>query len=539
MKPKKILAMLLASTMVAGCLAGCGQIGTTNEESKTGAKVEESKEEPSLFNAPGTLPIVNEPITLKVLTQDQNNPYTGNETENSKLWGWLEEKTGIHFEVESYPIAELTQKLPLIMSTPEEMPDLIFRCDLTSSDILNYGMNGQLLMLDELIEEYAPNVQECFETLDGAYGATVAADGHIYSLPAFNARVSNTMIAMNQKFLDSVDMEAPTPFEELYEVFKAIQAHDDPNGDGIKDNEYCWSDYYLSFRHFAMAMGGLNCYWPWTGILFDNDGNDVFFALTSDRYKDLLTWLNKFYEEGMIDPEVFTQTVAERDAKEAENRTFIKSVVSDPKSDGWNGAEGDFWPTPVKLYEEDTPLITTGASYQTDIGAVSAYTEYPEICVMVMDFLYSEEGSMVASMGMEGVDFNVISEDPFIVEMLEGHVISDSSSEYMVLVPRWRRDEWVQPAELELAQYRNELIAEYGVFAFQNYLKFTPEESEAIATNGADLGLFCDDYFVGFVNGNYDIEKDWDAYVAECKKMKSEELTEIYQKAFNRYYGLD
>ncbi len=548
MKCKKILAMLLAAVMTAGCLAGCGQQAVNNKESESvpasnvGTESDASSETPeetSLFNEPGTLPIVNEPITLKVITQDQTNTHTGNEADKSKLWAWLEEKTGVHFEVESYPIDELKQKLPLLMATPDDMPDMFWRCDLTASDILSYGQNGQLLKLDELLEEYAPNVQECFDTVDGAYGAAVAADGNIYSLPSYNASVANVMIAMNQQFLDNTGKKAPTTFEELYDVFKAIQAHGDANGDGTKNNEYCWSDEYKNFRRTAMAMGGLNCYWPWEGCLFDSDGNEVFFALTSDRYKDLLTWLNKFYEEGMIDPETFTQTTAEKNAKSDANRTFLKEKVSDPESASWNGVEGDFWPVPVKMYEEDTPLITIGASYQTDIGAVSAYTEYPEICVMVMDFLFTEEGSMVASMGMDGVDFNVVSEDPFIIEKIEGHGANEELSEYALCVPRWKRDEWVQPASTQHGRDRNELIKEYGVFAFQNYLKFTAEESDAIATASADLGLYCNDYFVGFVNGTYDIEKDWDAYVAECKKMKSEELTEIYQKAFNRYYGLD
>ena len=295
------------------------------------------------------------------------------------------------------------------------------------------------------------------------------------------------------------------------------------------------------FRRGAMVWAGLNCYWPWNGILFDNDGDDVFFVNTSDRYRELLTWLNKFYEEGMIDPEIFTQTSTEDNAKNKQNLTFIKYTVADPENNpNFEGPYGDFWPTPLTINAGETPLVTIGADYQTDIGAVSAYTEYPEICVMVMDYLFTEEASLVASMGMEGVDFKVVSEDPFLVEQIDmDHYWNDQGSEYAVLVPRWKRTEWNQPKSTQLQRDLDALVAEYGVFAFQNYVKFTTEESDAIASTSADLGLFCDDYFVGFINGTYDIEKDWDEYVAECKKMKCDELEEIYQKAYNRYYGLD
>ena len=547
MKTKKLMTLLMAVIMLLSCLVGCG----TPDDSKTtvapsnqttGAGTTDAgtteAETKSLFNEPGTLPIVNETVTLKVITVDQNNPNTGNKTSNSKIWAWLEEKTGVHFEVESYPAEELKQKLPLIMSTPDEMPDLLFRCNLSASDILNYGINGQILMLDDLLEEYAPNIQECFDTVNGMYGASVAADGHFYSLPSYNASVARIFGTLNQQYLDNVGMKAPTTFEELYEVFKAIQAHDDPNGDGIKNNEFCWSDEYSEFRRLAMQMGGLNCYWPWNGCLFDSDGDEVFFALTSDRYKELLTWLNKFYEEGMIDPETFTQTMDEARAKFAENRSFLKQSIADPENKAWNGVEGDF-PVALKINKEDTPLITIGAGYQTDIGAVSAYTKYPEVCVMVMDFLFSEEGSQMACFGMEGVDYTVKSKDPlWVLDIDAEHGAGESKSAYAVCVPRWRRDDWKKGTPTATNAAIAELVADYGKFAFQNYLKFTSEESDAIATYSADLGLYCDDYFVGFVNGTYDIEKDWDAYVAECKKMKSEELTAVYQQAYNRFFGV-
>lgn len=79
MKSKKALALLLTAAMTVGILAGCGskENGTkTSEETKNQTQVSSvessasgSVEEPSLYNV-GSLPIVNEPVTLKVLTPD-------------------------------------------------------------------------------------------------------------------------------------------------------------------------------------------------------------------------------------------------------------------------------------------------------------------------------------------------------------------------------------------------------------------------------------------------------------------------------------
>ena len=79
----------------------------------------------------------------------------------------------------------------------------------------------------------------------------------------------------------------------------------------------------------------------------------------------------------------------------------------------------------------------------------------------------------------------------------------------------------------------------YGRFGWQNYIHLTPEQTEQINVLSTDLGLYCDDYFVGFITGSYDLEKDWDAYIKECESMGVAELTEIYQSAYNTFFGVE
>ena len=74
--------------------------------------------------------------------------------------------------------------------------------------------------------------------------------------------------------------------------------------------------------------------------------------------------------------------------------------------------------------------------------------------------------------------------------------------------------------------------------AFQNYLHYTTEESEALSTYEAELGGYLDDYFAGFITGTYDLDKDWDAYVAKCNSLGADKVVEIYQAAYNRFYNV-
>ena len=537
-RTKKVLAMLLATTTAIGCLSGCGQ-GASKESSEVSNNVESTSqissevvEEPSLFNV-GTLPIVNEPITLKVLTIDKATQ----KASEDGVWKWLEEQTGIHFEIESYSSEEMKSKLPLIMATPDDMPDLFINCNFTEADIVQYGQNGQILALDELIEEYGTNTKAMFEETETGYGAAVASDGHIYSLPAMNGVPTYVYYSINTRFLENSGIEkVPTTLEELYDAM-VIMRKSDANGDGIVGNEILWSSVPKVFKRQALGMVGLKCYWPWQGCLFDDKDGEVFFVPTSEEYKYLLTVLNNMYEIGAIDQEIFTQTANEYKDKFFSDLTFMGERTDDPEASGYTGQTGSAYIAPFTSAVHDEPTIILGSDYQTNFGSISAYTEYPEICMLLMDFMYTDEASVISHWGMEGVDFKVTSEEPWTIEKISDDIpLKQGPTTHPM--PKWIREDRVQQAATALGRTRDELVAEYGKFGWQNYVKLTTEEADEVSVISADLGLYCDDYFVGFITGSYDIEKDWDAYVKTCESMKLKEITEVYQAAYNRFMGV-
>ncbi len=539
MNAKKLVALILAVLMVVGCIAGCNNNnpGTTTEPSKstTPKDTTVATTEPSLFNV-GSLPIVNEEITLKVLTQDPvGQAY--DTADKAGYWTWLEEQTGIHFEVESYSAEELKTKLPLIMASPEQMPDLFIQCGFSEADYLNYGGNGQILKLNDLLDEYGTNIKELWEEKPESYGAFVVADGSIYGLPSMNYSTAHVVYAINERFLENAKQKVPTTLEELTDVLVAM-TKTDANGDGIVGNEVLWSCEPKAFKRQALSMVGIAAYWPWQGCIFDDKDGEVYFAPTSDEYKYLLGQLHEMWEAGAIDEEIFTQTFDEHYAKFQQDLVFMGEYTDDPESSTFKGMTGWTYITPVTSAVHDEPTYVLGADYQQGIGAVSAYTEYPEICVLLLDYMYSEEATMASRWGLEGVDFKYVSKDPFKVESLvDGFTAGYGYTP--ILAPRWVKASMVLPADTELRETLAQVKEDYGRFGWQNYLHLTTEQSDKIAELSTDLGLYCDDYWAGFINGTYDLDKDWDAYVKECEKMGAAELTAVYQDAYNVYFGVE
>lgn len=544
---RKLMASMLAVSMLAATFVGCGKgessNGTveTNTEQASESNVTETQEEKPLYNV-GSLPIVNEPVTLKILVPDSATNKNQKTAADAGIWEWLTEQTGITFEIESYPEEELRTKLPLIMTTPDDMPDIFMGFGFSAADTLLYGQNGQLLMLDDYIEEYSTYLKQAFEEVEGGYGAAVSADGHIYAVPAYNNKISVANYHMNSRFLENAGLstEQPKTLEELYEVFKTIKATD-ANGDGIVGNEICLSMQPRMLKTGLLPAVGINCFWPWEGCLFDAKDDEVFFVPTSDEYKYLLEWLHTCYDEEMLDNEVFTQTTEEYKAKIKNDLIFMADAAyfSDPEGATWDGRTGCMMVEPLTSAVNDEQFWTSGATYQDYFGAISAFTEYPEVCMLLIDYLYSYEASLVSKYGLEGVDYVVTSEEPFVIDSAKPEEWVEGSGPSCFALPRYIRDEWTQPYDTVMTQERADVNAEFAKFAWQNYIKVTTEESDRINVLSTDLGLYCDDYWVGFITGQYDLEKDWDAYVKGCESMGVEELTEIYQSAYNRFYGLD
>lgn len=550
MKLKKLTAIFVVVAMMATMLFGCGNPDagkttvadnkTTQGNDSTGEGTEAPTEAGDPLYNVGSLPIVNEKITLKVLTQDATGK-AWESADKSGYWAWLEEKTGIHFEVESYAKEELASKLSLIMATPDEMPDIFLNVGFDASKVQQYGLSGQLLMLDDYIEQYGTNTKEVFAAVDGALGGAKSADGHIYSLPYISMNRSASIYVLNSRFMENAGLDpekdAPKTIEELYEVFKAIQKAD-ANGDGIVGNEICWSSTTKDFYRGALSMVGIACYWPVSGCVFDQKNDEVFFVPTSEEYKYLLSWLSKFYEEGMLDQELFTQTSEQRNAKNKADLVFMNHTYDDPENSNYAGRSGAFFlDAPLTSAVSDKPLVATSALYNPDIAAISAYTEYPEVCMLLLDYFYSAEASKTAKYGLDGVDYK-FDESGFAVTASSEWVYGSGPTTLMVNY--WDRIESkpAAPKGTTLAQRRTEYCTDYSAFAFQNYLKFTDEQSNTLATLTADLGLYCDDYFVGVITGNYDLEKTWDDYVKKCEGMQLAEITKIYQDAYNVFFGI-
>lgn len=150
------------------------------------------------FNASG-LPIVSEPITLKILTQDPSSTTTFSKAGDAPVWKYLSEKLGVNFEFESYSGEDLSTKLSLIMADPDTYPDIFWQSTLTEEQVASYGAQGMLLNMNDLIEQYGENIKAAWAQNTAYKGYAASTDGNVYALPSYNTPASPWSIMVNDR----------------------------------------------------------------------------------------------------------------------------------------------------------------------------------------------------------------------------------------------------------------------------------------------------------------------------------------------------
>lgn len=201
--------------------------------------------------------------------------------------------------------------------------------------------------------------------------------------------------------------------DDLIEVFK--QMKEICPTDELGNETYAaslWPDWDGSMVMYVKALGtayygydelGLGLYDPITGEYYD--------ALMEDGpYIEMLHFFNKMYREGLLDPNSMTQTYDEMGQK-VKNGGVFWGIFNYASSMVYNTenhlADGKMMY--ARMPDEAHPIVyglnTVGGNR---IWSVGAHTAYPELCLAILDYLATPEGSMTMWYGPRGLmwDYN-------------------------------------------------------------------------------------------------------------------------------------
>lgn len=486
------------------------------------------------------MPIVNEPITLKMFAGMSNS--TLNNWDDILVFNTYEEMTGIHVDFEQTSADSLEEKRNLALAGGT-LPDVFFAANLTALDLFKYGSQGTFIPLNDLIEEYAPNLKALMEENPEIRKGMTFPDGNIYSLPylvdpAFTSLRTNPLPYINKEILDYVDMELPETIEDFYDFLVAVK---EKGPDGVVPFGVPDIDYLFFWLKGSYDIGN-------TGrdlIDKDPETGDLRFYPTEDHYKEMLEFTNKLFSEELIEQNVYT----------LEWDQFLA-----------NGAEGKYASTvfyaPMEVFNEEVGRKYIGAlplqgphgdrkwvGYANPVlhagkFAVTNVNEHPEASVRWADYFYGDEGSQLWYMGLEGETFEYDEDgNPKYVDKItnssEGLSKNQEIVKYLgwvgvgapgVLKEKYFDGSEAAPQPVEAAKALEPYLIDEAWPAFT----YTEEESKLLSSVGADIEKYATEMRDKFITGEAPFS-EWDNYVKTLESIGLEDYMEIQKAAYDRY----
>lgn len=529
---RRLVPMAAAGAILALALTSC----TAPEETSGDDRSSEYG-----FNETG-LPIVDDTLTLSIAGEKASLAPDYNDMALVQQW---EEDTNIAIEWNMLAPEVYLDKRNLQLAS-NDLPDAFLNSKFTDDELVRYGTDGTLIPLEELIEQYAPNLQAIFEERPELEAAVTASDGHIYALP--NAEELGLAAvpffwSINKSWLDALGLDVPETVDEYHDALVAFKTQD-PNGNGKAD------EIPLSFINnwWCADIGDL---FAALGGIADNadhrivrDG-EVIYTGADERYRDAIATLHEWYEEGLIDPESFTQDDKTYLAKGKTETPVLGSYV------WWETAEvvgtdraDEYVLLPV-LEGVEGQLV--GRSNYADFGrnafAITSANEFPSATMRWVDELY--EPVMAAQVSYGPVGETLVENADGVLEQAElpegvnagelrqkvalgagaPHVLTREHFETVVLP---------EPRALERLIDLEEHYLPYAEPENYPSVFFSVEELEEIGTIEPDIKALVEQKRAEWITSG-GVEGEWDAYVSQLESMGLERLVEIWQAGYDRF----
>jgi putative aldouronate transport system substrate-binding protein len=528
---KKAGSIAVSVMLSAGMLlSACGSNDANN-----------GKETPSTEINKEGLPIVNEKVTLSIVSPKAQLAPEYNEMEIFKR---LETDTNVHIEWNNIPDTDYGEKKNLLLASGD-LPDAFYASQFSDYELITYGEDGTIIPLEDLIKEYAPNLNKLLEERPDVKAAITAPNGHIYGLPTWEENELGTnpfFHVINTEWLNKLNLKFPETLDEYTAALVAFKTLD-PNGNGKAD------EVPLSFMHmqWCMDIGGLFGAFGMPDNLehrIVRDGK-VIFTATQPQYKEALTYFNeKWYKQGLIDPESFTQDAPQYLAKGKTPEPTLGSYV-------WWEIEEVVGTEQAKNYALVPPL--TGPNGDKTIGrgngggpgrnafVITKDNENPEVTMRWIDQQYEPYMAAQIHWGPIGVIYEKDASGKLVNLPLEEGV---SMGEFRQKVaPNGAgvitKDHFKTIVDMEprAQQRKKDLEQTYEPFMEkENYptIFFEPEELDQINQIEPELMKYVNTQRAKFiVDGVTDAA--WDGYVKKVEDMGLSKLMTIYQTALDRY----
>lgn len=472
------------------------------------------------------------------------------------LWffDYMKDLTGVSFTFDT-PAADAFEERKLLALNSGDYAEVFFGGNFTAEQIIKYGADeGILIPLEDLIEEHCPNIKAMFEAYPEAKSAVTAPDGHIYTIPQVSKGVKwCTTNWFNEKWLEKLGLteeDLPTTVEGLHELLLRFK-NEDPNGNGEAD-EIPYSAYGDSASGAGLSQINATIL-PAFGVLDVNiyfiDGQ-VHYGLLEDGFTAFAEYMSTLWNEGLLDPDMFSQDQAGMTAKCKSNMVGLAcQAIPQNIYDVNDPAVAATYPNMPALsseYSGGKPMTAySGTGVNRGTFALTDACHDPVLMMKWVDYLFSEEGSWLVHYGPEGKIWEWADDEHYLARYIDsddGRSVEevrggDVTPDCGTALPKWVRDTTEYRWDDAFQQYRlNHCMAKLADYAYliKPDLFTTIEEQNRLDVLMVDIKKFAYSIESKMITGQATAEE-----IAGIKdtlmEMQIDEVLDIYQAAYDRW----
>lgn len=557
---RKTLAIILCAAMMLLVFAGCGAAESTAssvsvERAENSTPAEEipaeaiSSEDAAPEQAPAKVD-----YELPLTTEDEsftffigvapflNGIMSG--FDDNIAWQAICQNTGVDLEFINVSGQEEDTQFALLLAA-DDLPELVQR------GVNLYGSadgainDGFFVDLAPYLEEYAPNYNYYLSQNDDIRKMVTTDSGGIASFTQFKTDIMfNEGYAIRADWLEAVGMESPSTYDELHDVLSAFQTQ-------------------LNVAHpLALTYSeGVGDSFSWgygtTSGVMVKDGV-VSWGVTSQEYYEYLCLMNAWYAEGIIDPESYSYTSNSDFGDEALNGTVGFYYTQSSNIDSWvegnvdssakieavdyivreAGEQLHFSPMMINSMEGKDTFVNT------KIFAISTNCHNVELAMQMIDYCYSDEGSLICNYGVEGDTYTMVDGKPQFTEKVLSNDLGLSLEfsfnifcmQYGPFVEDYNRvsSNWSDTVYAACEVWSNANLGDSYVMPSYG-VELTSDENSEYSAIYADIDTYVSESLWKFVTGELSLDTYFSEFVPNIEGMNIARCVEIYQDAYDRY----
>ena len=541
---KKAFAAALAAAVALSGLTGCNSKKETQSDSKeaSGQGTEStSNEHPSWVS--------DKQIDVSILMMDSpSQPLKSDAPAHEEIT----KKTNVKLNLQIVPSSSYKDKKNILLGT-NNFPDLIYLQGM--DDVVTYAGSGIFEPLSQYVNETdMPNFYKFWQQYPEMKKYLMNGELYVFPVVAREESANGYGPVIREDLLKENNLKTPETFDELLEVLKKLKEIDP---DSVPWTTRKGTTNLLKTTAYMLGSG-----YDSNGLYYDYDvnGGSYVFGPASPNFKAVLTYLNKAYEAGVLDPDFATNTAEQMESKLSSGKSLFfldnsgfgqNYTKALRKIEGNEDAVMQVIPIPENSFGQRRAM-----AYATELPgrfyALNAKAKNKKEIIKFIDWMYSKEGSDITNYGVEGTSFeyNQNGEPEFKKDYVMQFKDSQPSDYYAVYADLgitkldwclWACNTKTWFEIQKLTGNWDEVSDEYwNIIGNDKSYKqphinppLTEEESEKVNDILVDINTMLEQEYNKYIMGEEPID-NWDNIISKQESMGVRDLEKIYNDAEKR-----